>query len=73
MSGDKRELFAALGMVGTIGFQMAAAAAIGLFGGRLLDKWFGTGPWLTVVGIVLGMVAGLWGIYKRVVSERSKS
>ena len=54
----------------------ADAEAIGfftsIFAGLLLgmgfDAWFGTGPALTIVGIVLGSVSGflkLWGIAKR--------
>jgi ATP synthase protein I len=28
--------------------------------GWLLDKWFGTEPWLLVIGIVVGSAAGLF-------------
>ena len=28
--------------------------------GWLLDKWFGTEPWLLITGIVLGSAAGLF-------------
>jgi ATP synthase protein I len=46
----------------------AYAAGITLFAtvasftglGWLADKWFGTQPWLLVVGIVLGSAAGLY-------------
>ena len=47
---------------------IAYAAAIALFVtvatmtglGLLLDRWLGTGPWLLVVGIVLGSALGLY-------------
>lgn len=47
---------------------IAYAAAITLFVtvltflglGLLLDRWLGTGPWLLVVGIVLGSALGLY-------------
>jgi ATP synthase protein I len=47
---------------------IAYAAAISLFVtvltclglGLLLDRWLGTGPWLLVVGIVLGSALGLY-------------
>jgi ATP synthase protein I len=36
------------------------AVAGGLIVGWLLDRWFGTGPWLLVAGIVLGAAAGFF-------------
>ena len=46
----------------------AYAAGIALFAtvvsfcalGWFLDKWFGTQPWLLIIGIVLGSAAGLF-------------
>lgn len=46
----------------------AYAAGITLFAsvaafcgiGYLLDKWFGTEPWLLIAGIVIGSAAGLF-------------
>ena len=46
----------------------AYAAALTLFAsvasfcgiGYLLDRWFGTQPWLLVTGIVLGSAVGLY-------------
>jgi Uncharacterized protein conserved in bacteria len=64
---DKRQIFAALGMVGNIGVGMVAASAIGLFGGRFIDNWLGSSPWATIIGTLLGLVAGLWSAYKRVI------
>ena len=47
---------------------IAYAAALTLFAsvvsfcgaGWLLDRWLGTKPWLIVIGIVLGSVAGFY-------------
>jgi ATP synthase protein I len=47
---------------------IAYAAALTLFAsvvslcgvGWLLDRWLGTDPWLLVIGIVLGAVAGFY-------------
>jgi len=59
----------ALGMVTSLGFSMAAAVAIGLLAGRWLDDVLGSSPWATVAGIILGMAAGLWSVYKRVLNK----
>jgi ATP synthase protein I len=40
----------------TLFASVATFCALGWF----LDKWFGTDPWLLVVGIVLGSAAGLY-------------
>lgn len=66
---DKRQLLAALSMVGNVGIGMVAAAAVGLFGGRLIDNWLDSSPWGTVVGTLLGLIAGLWSAYKRVARD----
>lgn len=38
---------------------LAAAPLIGYFGGRWLDGLFGTGPWLSMVLLLIGLVAGV--------------
>jgi ATP synthase protein I len=63
---DKRQMLDAFSLVGTIGISMVASVAVGLFGGRAIDNWLDTSPWATIVGIVLGMISGLWATYKRV-------
>lgn len=66
---DRRQLLAALGMVGNVGIGMVAAAAVGLVGGRFIDNWLDSSPWATVVGTLLGLIAGLWSAYKRVARD----
>lgn len=66
---DKRELFAAFGLAGTIGFQLAAAIVVGLFAGRLIDDYLETTPAATVLGIILGIFAGAWAMYKKIIGN----
>lgn len=33
--------------------------------GWLLDRWLHTGPWLLVIGLVIGHVAGFYLVYLR--------
>lgn len=68
---DKRQVFAAFSLVGTIGINMVATVAVGLFLGRWIDGWLDTSPWCTVAGIVFGMITGLWTTYKRVKDAES--
>ncbi|MDT8903751.1 AtpZ/AtpI family protein [Anaeroselena agilis] len=66
---DRRQLMAAFGMVGNVGIGMVASAAVGLIGGRFIDNWLDSSPWATVIGTLLGLIAGLWSAYKRVASD----
>lgn len=52
----------AMAVTTMIGAEMAITVTMGFFTGRLLDRQFGTDPWLMVAGILLGVAAGIWGI-----------
>lgn len=44
--------------VGAIGIELALSTVIGMLGGRWLDSKLSTAPWLTILGLLLGVVAG---------------
>jgi len=46
-----------------IGMSLVLAIFIGFFLGYLLDKYFGTGYFLTIVGLILGVIAGFRNVY----------
>lgn len=50
----------------TIGLHLVTATFIGLATGYFLDKWLGTKPWLTIVMLILGVVAGFKNVYEEV-------
>ncbi len=54
----------AISVTTTIGAELAIMVTLGFFGGKALDQKLGTNPWLMVTGILLGVVAGTWGIIK---------
>jgi ATP synthase protein I len=66
---DRRELFRELGRYSALGLEMALSVVIGLAIGYYLDKWLGTGPWLTVVWIALGFAAGVRSLYRAAVQS----
>jgi ATP synthase protein I len=49
-----------------IGVDVAAALAVGLGIGYLLDAWLGTKPWLLVLFFFLGAGAGVLNVYRAV-------
>ena len=66
MPGSKQNPYLALGLVSGIGFNWAASILVGLYGGRWLDSHFRTVQTFTIIGIILGTVAGAFGTYQMV-------
>jgi len=54
----------ALVTAGTVGLHLVSGTFVGFFMGYFLDKWLKTGPWLTVVFLILGIVAGYMNVYR---------
>ncbi len=49
-----------------LGMMAVAPAVIGLLMGVLLDKAFKVFPLFTVIFLLLGILSGLWSLYKSV-------
>lgn len=49
----------ALARLASVGIEFSVSTIIGLLGGKWLDGKLGTQPWLMLVGLVLGVTAGL--------------
>lgn len=54
----------ALAVGSQLAILLAAAVVVGIFGGSLLDRQFGTSPLFLVVGSIVGMVAGIYSVVK---------
>ncbi len=52
------------GIYGASGFQLALTVVAGLYLGGLADKKWGTSPWLTVIGLLVGVVGGFTNFIK---------
>jgi len=64
---DRKAFFRELGKYSALGLEMALSVVIGMGIGYYLDRWLGTGPWLTVVWIALGFAAGVRSLYRAAV------
>ena len=60
-SGDFRK---GLSIAARIGAELVAALVVGGGLGYAGDWYFGTSPWLIIVGLFLGMSAGLLNVYR---------
>jgi len=47
-----------LGVLTSAGVTLVVATAGGAILGYFLDRWLGSSPWLTLIGLGLGVVAG---------------
>jgi ATP synthase protein I len=63
MNKSTRDAVQLLAVASSMGIAMVLATVIGLTAGYYLDKWFGTSPWLTIVFLILGIIAGFKNIY----------
>ncbi|MCE5242745.1 MAG: AtpZ/AtpI family protein [Syntrophobacteraceae bacterium] len=72
MKDDNKKYLKQLVMASTLGFQVAFAIFIGLAFGVWLDTQVGTFPWLTLVFLVLGVVAGFLNYYRFAVKQQEE-
>lgn len=56
----------ALSLAWELGYMIAVPVVLLALGGRLLDRKFGTSPWLLLAGIILSIVASSAAVTMRV-------
>jgi ATP synthase protein I len=62
MNREKRRAWRELAYFSSIGFSVAFSIFIGLFVGVVLDRYFETSPWWTLIWLVLGIAAAFRNI-----------
>ncbi|MBI3454590.1 MAG: AtpZ/AtpI family protein [Candidatus Rokubacteria bacterium] len=45
---------------------MVISTVLGLAGGYYLDRWLGSSPWLTLIGLLFGIAAGFVHLFRAV-------
>ena len=53
-----------MGRYGAIGLQMGLSVAIGLVIGVALDRYLGTTPWMALIFLILGVIAGFLALFR---------
>ena len=64
MKKEKKKTLMQAIMASTIGYQVAFAPFIGIAIGVFLDLKFGTGPYLTIIFLIIGVAAGGLNYYR---------
>ncbi len=52
--------------------SVAGAIALGYFGGRWLDGRYDTGPWLSIAGLLFGMLTAGKMMWQRLMDDNKK-
>lgn len=55
-----------LGMLATVGLTFVAATAGATIAGYFIDRWVGTSPWFTLIGLALGIAAGFRDLFRSI-------
>ncbi len=63
-SPSNDNVIVAWGIYGAIGFQLAAMVVGGLLVGHWLDQKWGSSPWLTLVGLLVGSIGGFYNLIR---------
>ena len=56
----------------SVGFVLAFCVGLGAWGGLWLDRRWGTHPWMTALGVILGSVAGFVELLREVSKSTPK-
>ena len=61
-----------LGQAFKLSTELVSAVVVGTIIGFILDKWFGTKPWLILIFFFVGVVAGIMNVIKSAKSMQIK-
>ena len=64
MDPDAKKLLGIASRYSYIGIFLGVAIGVGYFAGRWLDRRYGTDPWLSMVGLLIGVAAGGRELYR---------
>lgn len=59
-----KDVWNLIGTASVMGLHIVSGTLVGLVMGWYLDKWLGTGPWLLLVFLILGIVAGFMNMFR---------
>lgn len=53
-----------VGQIGVLGWIIVTPTLLGLFGGRWIDRWLGTGIFWSAPLLLLGVIVGSWSAWQ---------
>ncbi len=64
LGDDKGKILRQIGSYSTLGLEMGLSVAVGAIIGYYLDKWLHTEPWLLIIFLIFGAIAGFRSLYR---------
>jgi ATP synthase protein I len=61
---DKGKILRQIASYSTVGLEMGLSVVAGAIVGYYLDKWLHTDPWLLIVFLIFGVIAGFRSLYR---------
>ena len=61
---DWSNIIKAAGLLSYLGIVMVVSIGIGYFLGSTLDRYLHTEPWMMILGLIVGVGAGFYGVYQ---------
>jgi len=61
---DRGKILRQIASYSTLGLEMGLSVAVGAIIGYYLDKWLHTDPWLLIVFLIFGVIAGFRSLYR---------
>ena len=63
---DEPSAWRSLGMLASVGMTFVVVTAGAVVGGYFVDRWLGTTPWFTLIGIGVGVAAGFRDLFRSI-------
>ncbi len=73
---NKDNTWSLLGFAWELGYSLAIPIVVLIIAGRLLDKKFGTSPWLLLTGVILSLFTSTLTVYSKatkIIAETEES
>jgi len=69
---DEPSPWRSLAMLASVGITFVVATAGATVGGYFLDRWLGSTPWFTLIGLAVGVAAGFRLFFKSVTKSEGQ-
>lgn len=70
---EKNQTWSALSLAWQLGYSIAIPLVVLALGGRLLDKKFGTSPWILLSGVILSLFISTFLVYSKTIGILSET
>ena len=70
---QRKEFMRGLSLLTSLGITMVTCIFIGLWIGKVLDNVLGTSPWMLLIFLMIGILAGIKSMFSMILKEWDKT